>query len=295
MKYNEQTNLWESKYWHPAVTTDAVVVGFDGEELNILLIQRGIEPYKGMWALPGGFMSEDDASAEEAVRRELREETTVSNIFLEQFHCFSDADRDPRERVITIAFFAIVDPKAYRIIGGDDASEARWFPIKRLPKLAFDHNQIVKAALERMRERLHSEPIGFKLVGEEFTMPQLQKTYTEIEEAGATSPDDSIVFSACEKAVPFPKGFKRAHSLDHLCFTIDADLTRMPEPMPQERARRGIPKWISDRRNFAKKMLSKSYVKDTGKTLGGNPNRSPRIYHFDEAEYYRSQDPDDDQ
>lgn len=268
MKYNEQTQMWESKYWHPAVTTDAVVVGFDGEELKILLIQRGIEPFKGMWALPGGFMDKDDANATEAVKRELREETSVTDIFLEQFSTFSDAARDPRERVITIAFFAIVDPKAYRIIGGDDASDARWFAVNNLPELAFDHSEIIRAALTRMRERLHTEPIGFRLVGEEFTMPQLQKTYAQIDQS-------SYDFEMCTKSSEEP-----SHKLE------------LPN---SEKPRRGLTKWIHDRRNFSKKMLSKDYVKDTGRTLGGNPNRSPHIYHFDEKEYYRAKDPYDDQ
>ena len=108
MRYNEQTKQWESPYWHPAVTTDSVVVGFDGEQLNVLLIQRGLEPYKNMWALPGGFMRPEDESAEACAYRELREETDVDDIYMEEFHTFSNHDRDPRERVITIAFFALV-------------------------------------------------------------------------------------------------------------------------------------------------------------------------------------------
>ena len=124
MNYNSTTKLWESKYWHPAVTTDAVVFGFDGEQLNVLLIERGNEPYLGSWALPGGFIKEDDKSAEDSVYRELHEETNVEGIYLEEFKTFSEAGRDPRERVITIAFFALVVKDKYVIKGGDDARKA---------------------------------------------------------------------------------------------------------------------------------------------------------------------------
>ncbi len=165
MKYNEKTKLWESPYWHPAVTTDAVVFGFDGERLNVLLIQRGLEPYKNMWALPGGFMRPDDESAQACASRELREETDVSDIYMEEMQTFSHFNRDPRERVITIAFFALVAKDQYHVRGGDDATKAKWFSIKDLPELAFDHKDIVALALERLRQRIHFEPIGFHLLG----------------------------------------------------------------------------------------------------------------------------------
>ena len=180
MKYNEQTHLWESPYWHPAVTTDAVVFGFDGTRLNILLIERGNEPYLNCWALPGGFIREEDKTAEESVYRELQEETSVEDIYLEEFKTFSEATRDPRERVITIAFFALVIKDRYKIKGGDDAKAAKWFPVDELPPLAFDHDKIIKEALDRLRMRIHFEPIGFHLLDREFTMPQLQNIYISI-------------------------------------------------------------------------------------------------------------------
>ena len=175
-----ETNKWESLYWHPAVTTDAVVFGFDGEKLNVLLIERGGEPFKGSWALPGGFIREDDESAEAGVYRELHEETNVDDIFLEELKTFSRANRDPRERVITIAFFALVVKDKYVIKGGDDAKTAKWFAIDELPELAFDHAEIIQTALERLRQRIHFEPIGFHLLDNEFTMPQLQNIYIAI-------------------------------------------------------------------------------------------------------------------
>lgn len=180
MKYNETTHMWESPYWHPAVTTDAVVFGFDGEQLNILLIERGNEPYLYCWALPGGFIKESDKSAEESVYRELHEETNVEGLYLEEFKTFSSKSRDPRERVITIAFLALVVKSEFTIKGGDDARRAEWFPVNSLPKLAFDHKEIVDTALDKLRRRIHFEPIGFHLLEKEFTMPQLQNIYIAI-------------------------------------------------------------------------------------------------------------------
>ena len=180
MKWNDETRKWESPYWHPAVTTDAVVLGFDGEGLNVLLIERAGEPYKGMLALPGGFMTPGDVSAEAAVYRELHEETNVDGIYLEELQTFSMYDRDPRERVITIAFFALVVKDRYEVKAGSDASKAMWYSINNLPKLAFDHNEIIGVAIERLRQRIHFEPIGFHLLPKEFTMPQLQSIYLAI-------------------------------------------------------------------------------------------------------------------
>lgn len=180
MVFNKQSKMWESPYWHPAVTTDAVVFGFDGEQLNVLLVERGGEPYKGCWALPGGFITEKDESARAGVYRELHEETNVEDIYLEELQTFSNIGRDPRERVITIAFFALVVKDKYQIKGGDDARNAKWFPIGDLPELAFDHTEIIETALERLRQRIHFEPIGFHLLDKEFTMPQLQNIYIAI-------------------------------------------------------------------------------------------------------------------
>ena len=180
MKYNKQTKQWESPYWHPAVTTDSVVFGFDGKALNVLLIKRGVEPYKDCWALPGGFMRPGDEDARACAYRELHEETDVDDIYMEEFQTFSSRDRDPRERVITIAFFALVVKDRYHIKAGDDASETEWYPVKALPELAFDHQAIIEAALERLRQRIHFEPIGFHLLDKEFTMPQLHNIYKAI-------------------------------------------------------------------------------------------------------------------
>lgn len=167
------------KYPHPAVTTDSVVFGFDGKQLHILLIERGIEPYKGMWALPGGFMNIDE-TAEMCAIRELREETGVTNVYLEQFHTFSGIGRDPRERVLTIAFFALVRKSDYRLIAGDDAARASWFETDGLPPLAFDHQEIISAARKHLQEVMRNRPIAFKLLDEKFSIDELRRLYEAI-------------------------------------------------------------------------------------------------------------------
>ena len=164
-------------YPRPAVTTDCVIFGYDGKELKVLLIERGIEPFKGCWAFPGGFLNMDE-DALAGARRELKEETGLENAFIEQFHTFSEPDRDPRGRVITIAHYALV--KIQEVEGGDDAAQARWFPIGEVPPLAFDHDRILRMAMSRLKERIHFEPVGFELLPDVFTMPQLQNLYEAI-------------------------------------------------------------------------------------------------------------------
>ena len=165
------------KYPHPSVTTDCVIFGFDGTRMKVLLVQRGIEPYKGRWAFPGGFLQMDE-SAEEGALRELREETGLSGAFIRQFHTFSAPDRDPRERVITIAFYALV--RIEEVTGGDDAADARWFALDEVPQLAFDHDQILRKAEQALRQQIHFEPVGFELLPEKFTLRELQNLYEAI-------------------------------------------------------------------------------------------------------------------
>ena len=165
------------KYPHPAVTTDCVIFGFDGRELQVLLIERGIEPFKGKWAFPGGFLNMDETAGEGAMR-ELKEETGLENAYIEQFNTYSEPVRDPRERVITIAHYALV--RIQEVKGGDDAAKAQWFPIDEVPQLAFDHDKILRDAMRKLRERIHFEPIGFELLPEKFTMRELQILYESI-------------------------------------------------------------------------------------------------------------------
>lgn len=172
-----EENKYCYKYPHPAVTTDCVIFGFDGSELQVLLIERGIEPFKGKWAFPGGFLNMDGTAGEGALR-ELKEETGLENAYIEQFNTYSDPGRDPRERVITIAHYALV--RIQEVKGGDDAAKAQWFPIDEVPQLAFDHDKILRDAMRKLRERIHFEPIGFELLPEKFTMRDLQILYESI-------------------------------------------------------------------------------------------------------------------
>ena len=173
--------MYTYKYPHPAVTTDSVIFGFDGNSIHILLVERGIDPYKGSWALPGGFLNLNE-TVEEGAKRELLEETNVKDVYLEQFHVFSTVDRDPRERVLTVAFFALVSKNDFEVIAGDDAARARWHEWNHLPTLAFDHAEIIAMAREKLQEKLRISPIAFKLLNREFKMDELQRIYEQIHE-----------------------------------------------------------------------------------------------------------------
>ena len=168
---------YQYKYEHMAVTTDCAIFTYEDWQLKVLLVRRGGEPYKGQWAFPGGFLKMDE-TAEQGARRELREETGLVPSAIGQLGVFSDVDRDPRERVITIAWYALVKPS--EVVGGDDADEAAWFPVDNLPPLAFDHRKIFEAAMERLRRDIHFQPVGFDLLDDEFTIPDLQRLYEAI-------------------------------------------------------------------------------------------------------------------
>lgn len=165
------------KYPHPSVTTDCVIFGFDGSRLKVLLVERGVEPFKGKWALPGGFLRMDE-SAEQGALRELQEETGLKTAYIKQFHTFTDPDRDPRERVITIAYYALV--RLQDVVAGDDAARAGWFALNEVPSLAFDHDRILRTALQEIRRQIHFEPVGFELLPPEFTVKELQLLYEAI-------------------------------------------------------------------------------------------------------------------
>lgn len=172
-----EESVYSYKYPHPAVATDCVIFGFDGLKLQVLLIERGEDPYKGMWALPGGFLHMDE-DAEHGAKRELKEETNLTANYIEQFHTFTDPNRDPRERIISIAYYALV--KIQDVVGGDDAARAQWFAMDEIPQLAFDHDRILRKATECLRERIHFQPIGFDLLPDKFTIKELQMLYEAI-------------------------------------------------------------------------------------------------------------------
>lgn len=173
------TETYTYRYPHPAMTADCVIFGFDGEQMKVLLIERGLEPYKGMWALPGGFMRINE-TIEEAACRELFEETGLKDVFMEQFKVFSTVDRDPRERVVTVAFIALVRPADYHLVAGDDAANALWFDHNMLPPMAFDHAEIIKQARNHLSEVLRIKPLAFELLNKVFSISELQRVYEAI-------------------------------------------------------------------------------------------------------------------
>ena len=164
------------EYPRPALTVDCVVFGFDEGDLKVLLIQRDLPPYQGKWAFPGGFVRIKE-TLEEAARRELEEETGLSKVFLEQLYTFGEPDRDPRERVVSVAYYALVKLSDYRVKAATDAREAAWFSVSDVPKLAFDHDEILAVALQRLQGKVRYQPIGFELLPPKFTLTQLQHLY----------------------------------------------------------------------------------------------------------------------
>jgi len=168
-------------YTHPraALTVDAVVFGFDEGALKILLIQRAHPPFEGRWAFPGGFVHVDE-TLDQAVLRELEEETGVSRIYLEQLYSFGGLDRDPRERVVSVAYYALVKLSDHRIRAATDARAARWFPVAHPPRLAFDHAEILKVARQRLRGKVRYKPVGFELLPEKFTLTEIQHLYEAV-------------------------------------------------------------------------------------------------------------------
>jgi 8-oxo-dGTP diphosphatase len=163
----------------PALTVDCVVFGFDGGELKVLLIQRDLTPFRGSWALPGGFVRVDE-SLDEAALRELREETGVRDVFLEQLYTFGRPDRDPRERVVSVAYYALVALDRHVPHASTDARNAAWFCVSDLPTLAFDHDEIVAVAVQRLKGKVRYQPIGFELLPAKFTLSQLQRLYETV-------------------------------------------------------------------------------------------------------------------
>src|SRR5215831_775399 len=166
------------QYEMPAVAVDCVIFGLDLEtkDLKVMLIERDLEPFAGMWAIPGGFVRPGETLMA-AATRELEEETGIKDVFLEQLFTFGDPGRDPRGWVISVAYYALVSPERHTIAARTDARQAAWFTVRRLPRLAFDHARIVQAALDRLRGKLSYAPIGFELLPRKFTVRQLQNLY----------------------------------------------------------------------------------------------------------------------
>lgn len=164
------------EYARGALTVDCVVFGLDQNDLKVMLIQRDLAPFEGEWALPGGFVRIDE-TVDEAARRELEEETGLRSIFLEQLYTFGAVHRDPRERVVSVAYYALVNLSDHKVAAATDARDAAWFPVHEVPTLAFDHADILKMALKRLRGKLRYHPVGFELLPKKFTLSQLQHLY----------------------------------------------------------------------------------------------------------------------
>ena len=166
------------EFERPGLAVDCVIFGLDLDEenLKVMLIERDLAPFAGMWAIPGGFVRPSETLGQ-AAERELREETGIADVFLEQLYTFGDPGRDPRGWIVSVAYYALVSPEKHEIVATTDARQARWFPVTALPRLAFDHDHILRAALERVRGKLTYAPIGFELLPDKFTVKQLQKLY----------------------------------------------------------------------------------------------------------------------
>ena len=160
------------------VTVDIVIFTIQSRTLKVLLVKRGSPPFAGSHAIPGGFVQPDE-DLDQAARRELEEETGVADVYLEQLYSFGEPGRDPRGRVITVAYFALISADR-QLKAGTDATEAAWWSIDRLPVLAFDHAEIVDYALERLRNKLEYTTVGFQLLPEKFTLTELQEVYEAI-------------------------------------------------------------------------------------------------------------------
>lgn len=168
------------EYPRPALTVDCVVFGLDAKlELKVMLIQRDIPPFQGQWAIPGGFVRMNE-TLEQAALRELQEETGIHDVYLEQLFTFGDLERDPRDRTVTVAYYALINLVEQRIQASTDAREAEWFALSKIPELAFDHPQILQKAIARLRSKIRYEPIGFELLPSKFTLSQLQKLYETV-------------------------------------------------------------------------------------------------------------------
>ena len=175
---DESTHAPSDKNDHPAVTVDVVILTVRERRLEVLLIKRRHPPFDGLWATPGGFVQPDE-SLEDAARRKLEEVTGARDVYLEQLYTFGDPDRDPRMRVITVVYYALVRPDQLQL-PADDQSDARLFWAYDVPQLAFDHNEILRYTLQRLRGKLEYTTIGFQLLAPEFTLSELQEVYEAI-------------------------------------------------------------------------------------------------------------------
>ncbi len=167
------------EYDRPSVTVDIILFTVKDDDLKVLLVRRNLKPFKNMWAIPGGFVRIDE-DLETAAKRELLEETNVKDVYLEQLYTFGDVKRDPRMRVITVSYFALVNAEKFKLKASTDVNDVQWFSMYNLPKLAFDHKKILNYALKRLRWKLEYTTVIFSLLPDKFTLTQMQKLYEVI-------------------------------------------------------------------------------------------------------------------
>lgn len=171
--------MYQYNYPHPALTVDCIIFGFDGQQLKVMLVQRKNQPFATSWALPGAFVEESE-TLEACAERVLLKEGNISGVYLEQLFTFGNPQRDPRERVVSVAYMGLVKTTAFELMAGNDELQVAWKPIKEVEYLAFDHQVILQKAIERLRGKIRYQPIGFELLDTKFTIPQLQQLYEAI-------------------------------------------------------------------------------------------------------------------
>ena len=166
-----------SQYIKHLIAVDCIIFGFDGENLNLLLVKRNFEPKKGEWSLVGGFVNAEE-TLDDSANRVLTSLTGLENIYLEQLKCYSELEREPTARIISVSYYALISTDENIQI--NEKYSAKWFDLKEFPNLIFDHNKMVQNAVTRLRYRASTQPIGFELLPEKFTMKDLQSLYEVI-------------------------------------------------------------------------------------------------------------------
>jgi 8-oxo-dGTP diphosphatase len=163
-------------YQNPSLAIDLVVFGYHENELSVLLLNRNEDPFKGVWTLPGGFLQMEETFKSTCLRI-LKTKMGIDNLYLEQLYSFDELERDPRGRVISVAYFTLINPKKFKIVAGKMANDVKWFPVNKIPKLGFDHNSIFQKALQRLKSKILYYPVGFELLDDVFTLPELHQLY----------------------------------------------------------------------------------------------------------------------
>jgi 8-oxo-dGTP diphosphatase len=167
------------QYKNPSLAVDLVVFGYHEKQLFVLLLNRNEEPFKDRWVLPGAFVQMEE-EFQDVCTRVLKIKLGMTNVYMEQLYSFDNIKRDPRGRVISITYYALVNPKKFEIVAGKMANDVKWFPVSDVPKLGFDHNEIFKMALQRLKNKILYYPVGFELLDEMFTMTELHELYESI-------------------------------------------------------------------------------------------------------------------